>query len=538
LFPDPVSDPEPATNAGGLLGPAFVSISNARPPDAFNTTAPLFAADWPNLLGILGIDAANQRATLPLAFGPRIPYGDPKSIDEPRQAAAPLGDVSQVSVQAAIDGQSDVPAVRLPGDPDSVPRYDGSRAVASQQIAPQLAASAPAVDSGSATNGKALDPVYARSYAQAQAAIESDSELRTALLMAENAGDKTFKDRLATIITDLDRDPESALEAIRQEAFANQLRAATRGSGADIVANHATRIAFNRLQSLNPGLGVWQALDAGFRAAVDLSEEQRQLLYMIAQQPGSVREKLDRMADAGLFDSALASSLFGIAGLAYRGALLGPADRPDAIPSVSPKRQTAPEPVAGQPFEKSVVRRGPVANSAMEPPEPSVGRARIEEFRARIGVPTRHTVAVARTNVPGLEDMKIEGASPLVWDEAGLPRATPGPIKSPSSRPLDQAHAEEDIANRFVRAVEERGLKASDLDGSTLAIRVSNPRGVCAACRMGLNSDGPPGVLKQLSDRYPGLSIKIRVETQGRLAGNRPSVFTIKGVRYISPSEP
>lgn len=169
---------------------------------------------------------------------------------------------------------------------------------------------------------------------------------------------------------------------------------------------------------------------------------------------------------------------------------------------------------------------------------PSIGSNDLKEFRTRIGVPSTQTVAVARTNVPGMEDVKLEGASPSVWDKADLPRAAPGPIEPPPRTiALHREHAEQDIANQFVRAVEERRLKPSDLDGRTLAIHVSNPKGVCAVCRSGLASDKPPGVLKQLSERYRDLRIHVTVETQPGIIPRGPTTFVIQNGRYLSRSD-
>jgi hypothetical protein len=133
--------------------------------------------------------------------------------------------------------------------------------------------------------------------------------------------------------------------------------------------------------------------------------------------------------------------------------------------------------------------------------------------------------------------MKFEGASPQVRYEAGLPRASPGPIVAPPRFAQYRGHAEEDIANQFVRAVEERGLKPSDLDGHKLVIHISNPNGVCSVCRWGLDSDGPPGVLKQLSERYPGLNIRVTAEAKSGIAPRGPTNFTIQNGRYIGGSD-
>jgi hypothetical protein len=147
--------------------------------------------------------------------------------------------------------------------------------------------------------------------------------------MAENAGDKTFRDRLASIISDLDLDPAAALDAIRKEVFGSKVRASTSGTAADAVAFAAIWKAVNRLHELRPDLGIIWSREGGFRPAVALAEEQRHVLHSIAANPNlTFQEKLDRMADAGLFDAPLASVLAGLGGIAYQRTPYGPADRP------------------------------------------------------------------------------------------------------------------------------------------------------------------------------------------------------------------
>jgi len=124
---------------------------------------------------------------------------------------------------------------------------------------------------------------------------------------------------------------------------------------------------------------------------------------------------------------------------------------------------------------------------------PALGWSGIDDFRARYGVPTRHTIATGRADIPGLEDLKLEGASPLVRDDARLPRTIPGRIESPSGLERDRNHAEGDFGNSFDRSVEQRGMNPSDLKG-TVTMRLSEPP--CAVCRQGLNpkSRARPGV--------------------------------------------
>jgi hypothetical protein len=169
--------------------------------------------------------------------------------------------------------------------------------------------------------------------------------------------------------------------------------------------------------------------------------------------------------------------------------------------------------------------------------EPSVGPSHIDEFRARINVPTLDTVAVGRTNVPGLEGITFEGASPQVWKKAGRPIPPPGKYESPSPLARDRRHAEGGIFNRFDQEVWERGLRPSDVEGK-LVIHVSNPQGVCNACRSGLdNPKARAGIIKQFSADYPKLTIEFSVATQPGIKTNGPSRFTIRDGKYISRSD-
>jgi hypothetical protein len=169
-------------------------------------------------------------------------------------------------------------------------------------------------------------------------------------------------------------------------------------------------------------------------------------------------------------------------------------------------------------------------------PEPNVGLSQIADFRARHTVPTTHTIAVGRTNVPGLEDFPFEGASPAVRQEAELPPTIPGEIESSSQIPRDRRHAEEDLFNQFIRKVEERRLP-SDVEGK-LVIYLPNPIGVCPTCRWGLNNpDVRAGVIKQFSELHPKFTIEFLVDTQPGIKTIGPSRFTVQNGKYISRSD-
>jgi len=151
--------------------------------------------------------------------------------------------------------------------------------------------------------------------------------------------------------------------------------------------------------------------------------------------------------------------------------------------------------------------------------ELALGKAELDAFRQKIGVLADdiHTIGVAKTDIPSLQNITFEGASPKVRKLAGLPDATDGPIKSPNPNPLFKKHAEEDIANQFVAAIEKTGLTQANLEARTLLMHISNPTGVCNVCRQGIkNPNVKPGVLKQLSEKYPNLTIKVTIESGGK----------------------
>ena len=170
---------------------------------------------------------------------------------------------------------------------------------------------------------------------------------------------------------------------------------------------------------------------------------------------------------------------------------------------------------------------------ASQPVKPQVSSEDIAAYRKRIRVPKTDTVGVARTNVPGLDGELFEGGSTLVRREAGLPPTPDGPIASPAQNPMFRNHAEQDIANKFVAAVEKAGLTPDQIEGRELLMRIQNDKGICNTCRQGLkNPSKPPGVLKQLSLRYPGLDIRVVVDNPGpKLMG--PAEFTLRNGSYV-----
>jgi len=127
----------------------------------------------------------------------------------------------------------------------------------------------------------------------------------------------------------------------------------------------------------------------------------------------------------------------------------------------------------------------PKGVSKVEPPS----KADLDEYREKLGVLHKHTVAVGRVDVPGLEGLAFTGASIGVRKDAKLKSldevATDRPIKSPATHPLGKAHAEEGVIAEFVSAVNATRLRPEQVKG-ILYIPQSNPSGVCPTCIQGL----------------------------------------------------
>ncbi|WP_336883434.1 T7SS effector LXG polymorphic toxin [Priestia koreensis] len=166
-----------------------------------------------------------------------------------------------------------------------------------------------------------------------------------------------------------------------------------------------------------------------------------------------------------------------------------------------------------------------------------IGKTDIDALRKKWNVPETETVAVGKTDVKGLEDLNFEGGSPKVRKEAGLPdldEVMPDRnIKAPGTNPLFTRHAEEGVLNEFDSAVINAGIKPEDVTG-TLKLHQSNPSGVCRKCYQGLANDKvPPGVLKQLSLKYPNLKIEVTSEIDESIKVTGRLNLMIKNGKYI-----
>lgn len=161
----------------------------------------------------------------------------------------------------------------------------------------------------------------------------------------------------------------------------------------------------------------------------------------------------------------------------------------------------------------------------------------IAGIRARHGLGRRDTVAASRTDIPGLEGQTFEGISPGLRRLNGLPSlddlyGVGRPIKSPNPNPIASRHAEEDVFNGLARQIDNSGLTPAQLNGRTVNIHISNAGGVCNVCYQGLgNSTATPGVIRQFSERYPGVNIRITAERGFVRPG--VDVITVRGGQLV-----
>jgi hypothetical protein len=165
----------------------------------------------------------------------------------------------------------------------------------------------------------------------------------------------------------------------------------------------------------------------------------------------------------------------------------------------------------------------------------------LKKWREEVGTDL-DTIAVARTDIEGLEGEVFKGASPEVIKaakkEAGLKsldeEMPDRPIKAPFKNPLFVNHAEEVVINKFVYAVDKKFKNPDDVKGK-LYIHQSNNRGVCNNCKAGLgrSKNTNKGVIYQLSKRYPNLEIIVSSEISEGGQATRKHFFIVKdGKQY------
>ncbi|WP_297429539.1 RHS repeat-associated core domain-containing protein [Clostridium sp.] len=167
--------------------------------------------------------------------------------------------------------------------------------------------------------------------------------------------------------------------------------------------------------------------------------------------------------------------------------------------------------------------------------EIKIGKSDLDEYREELGVPERHTIAVGKTDIDELANHTFKGASPQVRKEAGLPDLDEVFPNREIKAPYDEnrrghiqfmKHAEEGVMAEFEDAVNKAGITSENVKG-TLYIHQSNPDGVCNKCTKGLFKSVPyeeRGIFKQLTDKYPNLTIKVSTEIDPNLKNPRDTL--------------
>lgn len=142
----------------------------------------------------------------------------------------------------------------------------------------------------------------------------------------------------------------------------------------------------------------------------------------------------------------------------------------------------------------------------------AIGRTLLAQTRREYGIPeSAHTVAVGWTGIDGLNARRFVGASRKIRAAAHLPIPIDH-INAPRDNALFRDHAEQDVANAFIDAL--NGLRHKPrVEGAWLRIFVSQRP--CSPCVQGLDERHvDPGVLGQLSRLYPGLTVVVAWETR------------------------
>ncbi len=161
----------------------------------------------------------------------------------------------------------------------------------------------------------------------------------------------------------------------------------------------------------------------------------------------------------------------------------------------------------------------------------------LSAIRNNYGLSGANTVAAAKTDIPGLRGQTFEGLSPTLRNQAGLDSlddlyGVARPIKSPNPNPIASRHAEEDVLNSIAKQIDNLGLSPAQLDGRTISVHISNAGGICSTCYQGLGrSTATAGVIKQFSERYPG--VNIRVTAEGGTVRPGVNSITVRGGKIV-----
>jgi hypothetical protein len=136
----------------------------------------------------------------------------------------------------------------------------------------------------------------------------------------------------------------------------------------------------------------------------------------------------------------------------------------------------------------------------------------LDTFRVQLGPRGRGlggTAGVGKTDIDGFEGLVLRGASPGAEFSGSLITPLMNRAKGmPDVLRRSAFDAEVDLANQLIASLKRRGLGESATRGRTLELLIEQK--VCNVCRSGLGTEAGPGILRQLSDRFPELNIIVR----------------------------
>jgi hypothetical protein len=148
-------------------------------------------------------------------------------------------------------------------------------------------------------------------------------------------------------------------------------------------------------------------------------------------------------------------------------------------------------------------------------------RKEIKEYRSglnsRIDIPETPkdkvkggTAAVARTNIPELDQETFKGASPeaLLAEQKNTPDNTGSKDLIPVNPDRTVNHAEHVVLGKIHEAIKRNGLPSEQLKDKKVTLLIEQES--CSDCASGIGTDASPGVIKQFSIKYPELLLEVK----------------------------
>jgi Zeta toxin len=139
---------------------------------------------------------------------------------------------------------------------------------------------------------------------------------------------------------------------------------------------------------------------------------------------------------------------------------------------------------------------------------------------------TGGTVAIGVTDIPGLQNEVFRGGS----KEAGGPANKT--FESPQKHGGTKNHAEQNVGGQLDAKLQEmmaqKNIQADEITGN---VYMHVDQVVCGACRQGVDSDVAPGIVSQMSAKYPKIEFTFTNSQTGE-------VIVVKGGKVHQSTDP